>query len=261
MPDAMLASSSPSTTSAAATAVLIILAFANRKRLLALLDRYRSEESRTERHHTTQLSSLLNARAPPCTAEPMPNACDGVLLRHLLTHSECTALIAAAEKYGFGTTAYDKEYRGNLRLMTEDADLSTILWRRLQPHLPAEVQCSLDGSMWRADGLCSTWKWSKYLPKPGRDAFAPHVDGTHWPEPAVRSFFSLNVYLNHDFEAGRTRFYRSTTSDEVEYACQPEAGLALIFRQPPSARYLHDGEPVRSGVKYLWRCDVMYRKA
>ena len=72
--------------------------------------------------------------------------------------------------------------------------------------------------------------------------------------------FSLNVYLNHDFEAGRTRFC-STTSDEVEYACRPEAGLALIFRQPPSAHYLHDGEPVRSGVKYLWRCDVMYRKA
>jgi len=192
--------------------------------------------------------------------EPLPKSRDGFMLRHFLARSECKKLIAAAEGCGFGTASYDREYRGNLRLMTEDAELSIAMWRRLRHILPNEVTCSLDGARWRAEGLCETWKWSKYLPKEGRDAFAAHVDGTHWPEPNLRSFYSLNVYLNDDFVDGRTRFYRSTTSDEVDFVCQPETGTALVFRQPPSARYLHDGEPVRAGVKYLWRCDVMFRR-
>ena len=194
------------------------------------------------------------------TAAPLPHDRSGVIVRNFLSRAECDALIAASEEIGYGTAGFDREYRGNLRLMTEDRALSAALWPRLRPHLPAEVTCSLDGARWAADGLCSTWKWSKYIPKAGRDAFAPHVDGTHWPEPTLRSFFSLNVYLNDDFVDGRTRFFTSTTSAEVDYACAPETGMALVFRQPPSARYLHDGEPVSQGTKYLWRCDVMYRR-
>ena len=38
------------------------------------------------------------------------------------------------------------------------------------------------------------------------------------------------------------------------------AGLALVFRQPPTARLLHDGQRVEEGVKYLLRTDIMYRQ-
>lgn len=99
----------------------------------------------------------------------------------------------------------------------------------------------------RYEGLCSSWKWSKYVAQPGRDAFAAHVDGTHWPEPGLRLFYSLNVYLNA--VDGRTRFYTVTNGGDIDFACLPEVGLALVFRQPPTARYLHDGEPVREGTK------------
>ena len=240
---------------AACGCVIVVVVFCLRRY------RYRSEVSRPEARYETDLADrVLEESAAPSVAEPLPSAFEGLLLRRFLSRNECVALIAAAEECGFGTAQYDKEYRGNLRLMTVDANLSAALWARLRPHLTAEVTCALDHSTWRADGLCETWKWSKYLPQPGRDAFAPHVDGTHWPEPSLRSFYSLNVYLNDDFAAGRTRFYRNPTSDEVVYTCQPEQGLALVFRQPPSAKYLHDGEAVRDGAKYLWRCDVMYRK-
>lgn len=40
----------------------------------------------------------------------------------------------------------------------------------------------------------------------------------------------------------------------------PEAGVGLIFRQPPTALYSHDGDKVCDGFKYLIRSDVMYKK-
>jgi len=59
---------------------------------------------------------------------------------------------------------------------------------------------------------------------------------------------------------GSTRFYDiNNTSQRVDFECAPRAGEALIFRQPPAAQYYHDGEELRSGVKYLFRTDVMYR--
>ena len=247
----------PSARCAAVAAAAVLLVILSKRRILR---RVFSEESRPEARHLTDLTGELEEHdAAACLSEPLPGR-EGFIARGFIAPSECAALIAAAERMGFGVAAYDREYRGNLRLMTEDPNLSAALWHRLSPHLPPEVVFTLDGARWRADSLCSTWKWSKYVPKAGRDAFAPHVDGTHWPEPQLRSFFSLNIYLNDDFVDGCTRFYTSTTSDVVDYVCKPEVGMALVFRQPPTARYLHDGQPVREGTKYLWRCDVMYRK-
>ena len=40
----------------------------------------------------------------------------------------------------------------------------------------------------------------------------------------------------------------------------PRAGRACVFRQPPDASYMHDGEELSGGVKYLLRTDVMYRR-
>jgi len=64
-----------------------------------------------------------------------------------------------------------------------------------------------------------------------------------------------------DFQQGRTRFFDdNNSSTAAEYTVTPVAGLGLLFRQPPAARYLHDGEVVRCGEKYLLRSDVIYRK-
>jgi hypothetical protein len=38
----------------------------------------------------------------------------------------------------------------------------------------------------------------------------------------------------------------------------PEPGLLVVFRQPPNAKYVHDGETVTSGTKYLLRTDLIY---
>ena len=56
--------------------------------------------------------------------------------------------------------------------------------------------------------------------------------------------------MNEEFEGGCTRFYKN---DKIVYNVQPKTGRALIFRQPPGGEYLHDGEQVKSGNKYLFR--------
>ena len=82
---------------------------------------------------------------------------------------------------------------------------------------------------------------------------------------------TVNVYLNTDFEGGRTRFYTSDVkwgavdpdpSKHLVYALEPEAGAACVFPQQPGASLMHDGEEVRGSegqFKYLLRTDVMYR--
>merc|ERR1712060_1013550 len=96
------------------------------------------------------------------------------------------------------------------------------------------------------------WRLAKYYPG---DQFKGHCDAPFVRSNDEWSMLTVNIYMNGGFEGGATRFgtnnYLSVT---------PEAGLCLLFRQPPGQQYYHDGEQLRSGVKYLFRSDVMYRR-
>ena len=201
-------------------------------------------------------------------AEPMHHAIgEAWVLRNLLSTDECQRLIAEMEGHGFGTTNYPQAYRGNLRLQTTDCGLAEALWERMHNCVPTTV--SLNGLTWYAVGLNEKFRLAKY--RPG-DRFCVHADSAfqrdHVKGKAPEwSCFTVNVYLNEDFKGGRTRFYDSgvrpgavdPTDDHLLYALEPSTGAACVFRQPPGARLLHDGETVSEGYKYLLRTDVMYR--
>lgn len=55
-------------------------------------------------------------------------------------------------------------------------------------------------------------------------------------------YYSVVCYLNDDFEGGRTHF------PALDYSVTPRCGKAILF---PS-NYLHGGEPVTSGEKYIF---------
>ncbi len=57
----------------------------------------------------------------------------------------------------------------------------------------------------------------------------------------LNRYYSVVCYLNDDFEGGNTRF------PAIDYAVTPQCGKAILF---PS-RYLHGGEPVNSGEKFI----------
>ena len=186
----------------------------------------------------------------------------------LLNGAECAALIAEAEAVGFGRTTYPKAYRGNLRLVVTDAALAAALWRRLAPHVPAE-HTDASGASWDAIGCNEVLRVARYSPG---DEFGAHVDAAFVRSGEERSMYTVNAYLNGGFEGGATRFYDGDEEGDLmtaihhgevgepAYAFAPRQGAACVFRQPPERHYLHDGERLRSGVKYLLRTDVMYRR-
>ena len=226
----------------------------------------------------SRADSSASARTPITASQPMHPEVDGAfVVRNLLSKDECNRLILAMEYEEFGYTLYDQRYRGNLRLLSVDHRLSSALWERIRPHVPAAKSDPLvHGKMWRAVGLNEMFRLAKY--RPG-DRFAVHADacfvrnkmGVARGRPEERSMLTVNVYLNTDFEGGRTRFYTSDVkwgavdpdqSKHLVYALEPEAGAACVFPQQPGASLMHDGEEVHGSegqFKYLLRTDVMYR--
>ena len=180
-----------------------------------------------------------------------------LLLENLFSPAECARLIEAAESIGFGRTDYPKTYRGNLRLITTDPMLTEAVWQRLREQLPAVL--TVDGETWHAVGLNECWRLAKYFPG---DRFEAHCDACYDRSDTERSMFTVNVYMNDVAHGGATRFYSGTREDTETpvLSVQPEAGLAVIFRQPPEEQLLHDGEELAGGTKYLFRSDVMYRQ-
>jgi hypothetical protein len=180
------------------------------------------------------------------------------LISNVFSRDECKSLIGTAESVGFGRTQYPHDYRGNLRLITVDKSLSTHVWHRIRSFVPPYVRHR--DNWWIATGLNDHWRLSKYLPL---DRFQAHCDDAVNIHRELRSMFTVNIYMNDDFLDGNTRFYESRESasrGDVYASVKPCYGLALIFRQPPDATYLHDGERVRSGLKYLFRSDIFYTR-
>ena len=78
--------------------------------------------------------------------------------------------------------------------------------------------------------------------------FKWHRDGSFVRSPDEASCLTFLIYLNHDFEGGATAF----RTDVVE----PRAGSVLVFPH----RLTHQGMEIVSGMKYVLRTDVMYRR-
>src|SRR5262245_13590442 len=101
---------------------------------------------------------------------------DLFLLRAVLSPEECAAYIARAEAAGFDeapiTTArgFERrpEIRNNERVMLDDVDLAALLWRRVEPFVPARIGNAT------AVGLNERFRFYRYGPY---QRFAMHSDG------------------------------------------------------------------------------------
>jgi hypothetical protein len=175
----------------------------------------------------------------------------GWTVPQFLDAAECSALIARIERAGCMPAPITThtgfvmrpEIRNNDRAIIEDPDLSARLFERLRPHVPG-VMC---GGM-IACGANERFRCYRY--RPGQ-RFAPHYDGAFVRSPSEESLLTFMVYLNDDFVGGCTRFL-----DLEGGTIEPSAGMALLFQHA----LLHEGCAVESGVKYVLRSDVMYRR-
>jgi len=168
-------------------------------------------------------------------------------------------LVELCEERGFEDCGYPEDYRSNTRLITHDDALADLLYQRIKP-LMKEIYM-LDDVKWEICGLNPRFRWCKYVKG---QKFGTHCDAQYRKSKNCMSLYTVNVYLNDPKEYpgkkfhGRTRFYKKR-GGKVHFKCQAGPGRALIFNHYPEY-YLHDGEMVESGTKYLMRTDVMYKK-
>lgn len=176
----------------------------------------------------------------------------------LLTANESMDIIHAAENVGFGRTNFKPEYRGNLRLISIDFSLAELLWPRIQEHIPAELtDLDEEGNVWKPLGLNECFRVAKYHPG---HKFGGHTDAQYVRNDTEQTAYTVNIYLNENFQQGCTRFFDNDRLDECKFAVVPKTGSCCIFRQPPKEKYFHEGQTVRGGVKYLLRTDIFYKK-
>ena len=162
------------------------------------------------------------------------------------TPEECAAAIERAEAAGFYAAPINTRYgaqvrediRNNSRVIIDDPQLAAHLWERTRDYVP------INTGGWTAVGINERFRYYRY--EVG-EQFEWHRDGAFERANGERSRLTFMIYLNEDFEGGRTTF------DTCEII--PQTGLALFFLHP----LLHKGQPVTQGCKYAIRTDVMYR--
>ena len=166
----------------------------------------------------------------------------------VMTADECADEIARIEQLGPAAAPISTpagfvmrpDIRNNERVMFDDVPLAERLFARIRDALPP-VLCGM-----RAVGANERFRCYRYTPG---QQFAAHYDGAYARNVRERSLLTLIVYLNDDFEGGRTAF--------LDYGLEalPKTGTALVFQH----LLLHEGCTVHAGVKYAMRSDVMYR--
>lgn len=185
---------------------------------------------------------------------PVNGRWDVFTVEDFLTKQDCVALIAESERRGFEEAAINtaagqqvvKSVRNNDRVIFDDLSLAATWWSRCSEFFPASF------GRWAACGLNERFRFYRY--RPGQ-RFSPHRDGSFQRNASEMSWMTFMVYLNDGFEGGRTRF---DLNDEAEpVVIEPHSGRALVFIHDR----LHEGEELVSGINYVLRTDVMYRRS
>jgi len=189
---------------------------------------------------------------------------NGFTVDNFLTQEECLYYIKVSQDKGYVNIdkEFPKEYRNNQRYMGKNQDLSKLLWDRLENILKVTDLENIrpygfdQKGIWIPVGLDDCYTFGKYLPG-GR--FKPHYDATFAENPDKRSIYTLQIYLNDNYEGGKTNFFHpenplEVTKHKLDKSVEPKTGRALIFNHDT----LHEGAEVLSGEKYIMRVDMMF---
>lgn len=167
--------------------------------------------------------------------EPLLWTVDGVY-----TEAECRNFIDFIERSSPTLATNNPLYRDQDRVINDDPEIAGELFRRLRPHLPGRINTL------KLVGLNERLRLYRYR---AGQRFEAHMD--HWYRPAENrvTLHTVLVYFNDDFEGGETRF-----REQIERTIIPRRGTAAIFQH----KIRHEGCPVRRGIKYAMRSDVIY---
>jgi predicted 2-oxoglutarate/Fe(II)-dependent dioxygenase YbiX len=154
----------------------------------------------------------------------------------------CQDLIARAEEEGFWRTRYGspgKKERQNARVIINDEYLAQRVFHQVQEVIP---QTLVDLHPLHANECLRFYKYIK------GDFFRPHQDTDFFVSPTLRSFLTVVVYLNADYQGGE--LFLPKTNRIIK----PTTGQAIVF----SHRMVHESKPILEGNKYAFRTDIVY---
>lgn len=221
---------------------------------------------RTSSIHVEDLGPLFVMAAASSAPGRAPVA---LLLHNFLSAAECENLISYThEKYISAATQYPPRYRSNDLYDVLDEDMMSALWQRLEPHVPSSLcwpvrnaatspRSGLVFANWVSHSLNPLLRFSRYS---GAQFFRAHLDGHYRPKKDLESLLSVTLYLNSDFDGGRTHFFQDKTLSNLVYAVNPRQGTLALFDHD----LWHDGAQLKplamnQRPKYILRTDVVYQ--
>lgn len=207
-------------------------------------------------------------RDPPPVVQKGVRGAPGVFqLLNVLTQSECRRFVELTELLGYHADApvslpHEVRHMCNVNWVVDES-VDGPIWERCR----AAVAALVSGPA--PVGLNARFRCYRYV---AGDYFKPHTDGA-WPGSRVVggrlvadaygdrwSRMTFLLLLSDGYEGGRTVFHvprEGATPEEV--AVRTPLGAALCFPHGPHPlQYLHAGEPVIAGRKYMIRTDILF---
>lgn len=163
---------------------------------------------------------------------------------NILSAEECNSLISLAESRGFEKAPFNSslnpEVRKSSRVIITEPELAHKLYERVKDYIP--------------DGIINPY--FRFLKYTKGDEFKPHTDGQYYDKYTDRiSKQTLLIYLNEDYKGGCYTTFRSIEEYNKWFSITPKIGKILIQDQT----LIHAVFPLKEGVKYVIRTDIMYK--
>mmetsp|Transcript_62988 Transcript_62988/g.73316 ORF Transcript_62988/g.73316 Transcript_62988/m.73316 type:complete len:317 (+) Transcript_62988:37-987(+) len=174
----------------------------------------------------------------------------------VITKEEAQLLIKLSEDEGYtealittgiGKGVIAKDIRDSKRVMIDDPLTAAYLFKRFQNLVPR----AFEGGMLLS--INERLRFLKY--DEAGNNFARHYDGRFPRNKYEASLVTIQLYLNEDMTGGETTFFNKCFPGG-KLSLNPKTGQVLLFRQ---AGWLHEGSPLKSGVKYTIRTEFMYK--
>jgi prolyl 4-hydroxylase len=161
-------------------------------------------------------------------------------VENVYTEAECRDFVDFIERSSPTLATNNPLYRDQDRVIADNSEIAEELFRRLRPHLPEQIDTL------RLVGLNDHLRMYRY--RVGQ-RFEPHMDHWYCPGENQVTLHTVLAYFNDNFEGGETRFL-----EQIERTIIPKRGMVAIFQH----KLRHEGCPVRRGMKYAMRSDVIY---
>ena len=215
---------------------------------------------------------------PPTSLCDIPDVPGAFILENVLTDAECGQFVSATEQMGYDEDApvslpHSFRHMENVNWLV-DAGIPSTVFDRVSDVLPPAAKEVAPGA--EALGINARFRCYKYA---GGDYFKFHTDGS-WPGSLVVtddadgtkkmiwdafggggvawSQLTFLLLLSDGYEGGRTLF--ETGGGEVVAVRTPKGG-ALCFPHGGHPQHVrHAGETVESGLKYMIRTELLYRR-